>query len=169
MLLLLLQTSRLQNYDAIHGRPRAVPSPTSTCSTWCYAQSCCVSRRQGTSWWCSNWILLLYWNHRVTSSSGVRSTIFTTHCSVTMIQKIPIAFHCMQPLSLDTTSSQRGRSSKSTLQISVCTIKTGWAVQLNGDATFGFCRTDIDVIALCCCSFGGSNNLICFSYIQHRA
>ena len=34
------------------------------------------------------------------------------------------------------------------------TIKTGWAVQLNGDATFGFCDADIDMMALDFCSFG---------------
>ncbi len=41
-------------------------------------------------------------------------------------------------------------------------------VQLNGDATFGFCRADIDMIALCFCPSGGSNNPVCFSYIQHQ-
>ena len=48
-------------------------------------------------------------------------------------------------------------------------IKTGWAVQLNGDATFGFCYAYIDMIALGFCSFGGSNNPVCFSYIQHQS
>ena len=47
-------------------------------------------------------------------------------------------------------------------------IETGWVVQLNGDATFGFCRTDIDMIALGFCSFGDSNNPVCFSYIPHQ-
>ena len=42
-------------------------------------------------------------------------------------------------------------------------------VQLNGDATFGFCRADIDMIALGFCSFSGSNNPVCFSYIPHQS
>ena len=42
-------------------------------------------------------------------------------------------------------------------------------MQLNWDATFGFCRADIDMIALGFCSFGGTNNLVCFSYIQHQS
>ena len=46
-------------------------------------------------------------------------------------------------------------------------IETGWVVQLNEDATFGFCRADIDMIALGFCSFCGSNNSVCFSYILH--
>jgi hypothetical protein len=50
----------------------------------------------------------------------------------------------------------------------VCAIETGWIVQLNGDVTFGFCRANIDMITLGFCSFGGSNNLVCFSYIQHQ-
>ncbi len=41
-------------------------------------------------------------------------------------------------------------------------------MQLNWDATFGFCRADIDMIALSFCSFGGSNNPVCFSYIPHQ-
>ncbi len=47
-------------------------------------------------------------------------------------------------------------------------IKTGWVVQLNGDATFGFCHADIDMVALGFCSFGGSTNPVCFSYIPHQ-
>ena len=47
-------------------------------------------------------------------------------------------------------------------------IETGWVVQLNGNATFGFCRADINMIALSFCSFGGSNNPVCFSYIPHQ-
>ena len=39
--------------------------------------------------------------------------------------------------------------------------ETGWTNQLNGDATFGFCRADIDMIALGSCSFGGANNHVC--------
>ncbi len=38
------------------------------------------------------------------------------------------------------------RSSK--LLNAVWAIETGWVVQLNGDETFGFCSTDIDMIAL---------------------
>jgi hypothetical protein len=48
-------------------------------------------------------------------------------------------------------------------------VETGWIVQLNGDATFGFCRADIDMIALGFCSFGGANNPVCFSYIPHQS
>jgi hypothetical protein len=48
-------------------------------------------------------------------------------------------------------------------------IKTGWVVQLNGNATFGFCRADIDMIALGFCSFGGANNPVCFSYIPRQS
>ncbi len=44
----------------------------------------------------------------------------------------------------------------------VRTIKPDWAVQLNGDATFGFYRADIDMIALGFCPFGRSNNPACF-------
>ena len=51
----------------------------------------------------------------------------------------------------------------------VCAIETGWVVQLNGDATYGFCSADIDMIALGFCSFGGANNPVCFSYIPHQA
>ena len=47
-------------------------------------------------------------------------------------------------------------------------IETGWVMQLNGDATFGFCCANIDIIALGFCSFGVSNNPVCFSYIQHQ-
>jgi hypothetical protein len=48
-------------------------------------------------------------------------------------------------------------------------IETGWVVQLNGDATFGFCRADVDMIALGFCSFGGANNPVCFSYIPRQS
>ncbi len=41
-------------------------------------------------------------------------------------------------------------------------IETGWVVQLNGDATFGFCRANIDMIVLSFC-FGGAKNPVCFS------
>ena len=45
---------------------------------------------------------------------------------------------------------------------------TGWVVQLNGDAIFGFCLANIDMIALDFCSYGGSNDPLCFSYILHQ-
>ena len=48
-------------------------------------------------------------------------------------------------------------------------IETGWVVQLNGDATFGFCSADIHMIALGFCSFGCANNPICFSYIPRQS
>ncbi len=47
-------------------------------------------------------------------------------------------------------------------------IETGWVVQLNGDAQFSFCSADIDMIALGFCSFGGSNNSVCYSYIPNK-
>ncbi len=45
-------------------------------------------------------------------------------------------------------------------------IETGWVMQLNWDATFGFCHADIDMIALALSSFCGANNPICFSIDQ---
>ncbi len=48
-------------------------------------------------------------------------------------------------------------------------IETRWVVQLNGDETFGFCRADIDMIALYFCSFGGANNPVCFSCIPRQS
>ena len=121
----------------------------------------------------------LFRNLSVTSSSGARSMIFTRQFSDTMIRIHPIAFPSIQPLSLDSTSSRRGSSSKISNQLCkylvptqcVRAIETGWiqVVQLNGDATFGFCRADIDMIALGFCSFGGSNNPVCFSYIPHQS
>jgi hypothetical protein len=48
-------------------------------------------------------------------------------------------------------------------------IETGCVVQLNGDATFGFCRADIHMIALGFCSFGGANNPVFFSYIPRQS
>jgi hypothetical protein len=46
-------------------------------------------------------------------------------------------------------------------------IETVWVVQLNGDATFGFCSANM--IALGFCSFGGANNPGCFSFIQRQS
>ncbi len=51
----------------------------------------------------------------------------------------------------------------------VWAIEKGWVVQLNRDATFGFCCADIDLIALGFCSFGSANNPVCFSYIQRQS
>jgi hypothetical protein len=48
-------------------------------------------------------------------------------------------------------------------------IETRWAVQLNWDATFGFCSANIDMNALDFCSFGGANNPVCFSYIPRQS
>ncbi len=50
------------------------------------------------------------------------------------------------------------------------TIECGWGIQLNGDATFGLCRTSIDMIALgfTSNSMGAVNNPWCISYIPHK-
>ncbi len=47
-------------------------------------------------------------------------------------------------------------------------LETGWVVQLNGDATFGFCCSAVDMIGLCFCSMGGANHSACWSYIPHQ-
>ena len=44
---------------------------------------------------------------------------------------------------------------------------TGWATQLNGDATFNFCRVDVDMIGLGVNSIGGHNNPLVWSIIPH--
>ena len=44
---------------------------------------------------------------------------------------------------------------------------TGWATQLNGDATFKFCRVDVDMIGLGVNSIGGHNNPLVWSIIPH--
>ncbi len=47
-------------------------------------------------------------------------------------------------------------------------LKAGWVVQLNGDATFAFCRAVVDMIGLCFCSMGCANNSACWSFIPHQ-
>ncbi len=47
-------------------------------------------------------------------------------------------------------------------------LKTGWTVQLNGDATFGFYRAAVDMIGLGFCSMGGANHPACWSMILHQ-
>jgi len=54
------------------------------------------------------------------------------------------------------------------LMNAISALETGWVVQLNGDATFGFCRSAVDMIGLCFCSVGGANHPACWSYIQHQ-
>jgi hypothetical protein len=53
----------------------------------------------------------------------------------------------------------------------VYTIETGWGTQLKGNcnATVGFCRANVDMIALGFNSIGSVNNPVCWSFIQHRA
>jgi hypothetical protein len=46
-------------------------------------------------------------------------------------------------------------------------LETGWVVQLNGDATFGFCCAAVDMIGLGFCSMG-ANHHACWSYIPHQ-
>ena len=48
------------------------------------------------------------------------------------------------------------------------TLECGWVVQLNGDGTFGFCCTDVDMLGLGFCSMGGANHPACWSYIPHQ-
>ncbi len=47
-------------------------------------------------------------------------------------------------------------------------LETSWVVQLNGDATFGFCRAAVDMIGLSFFSMGGANHPACWSYIPHQ-
>ena len=47
-------------------------------------------------------------------------------------------------------------------------LECGWVVQLNGDATFGFCRAAVDMIGLGFCSMGGANHPAVWSYIPHQ-
>ena len=47
-------------------------------------------------------------------------------------------------------------------------LETGWTVQLNGDATFGFCRAAVDMIGLGFCAMGGANHPACWSLIPHQ-
>ena len=47
----------------------------------------------------------------------------------------------------------------------ISALETGWTVQLNGDATFGFCRAAVDMNGLGFCSMGGANHPACWSFI----
>jgi hypothetical protein len=47
-------------------------------------------------------------------------------------------------------------------------LETGWVVQLNEDATFGFCSAAVDMIGLGFCSMGGANHPACWSLIPHQ-
>ncbi len=46
-------------------------------------------------------------------------------------------------------------------------IATGWVFQLNGDATFSFCKSAVDMIGLGVNSLGKHNHPLCWSIIQH--
>ncbi len=48
-------------------------------------------------------------------------------------------------------------------------IKTGWGNRMNGDATFGFCRSNVDMICLGFTSMGSVNDPACWSFIPHQA
>ncbi len=54
------------------------------------------------------------------------------------------------------------------LKNAIRALETGWVVQLNGDATFGFCRAAVDMIGLGFCSMGGANHPACWPYILHQ-
>jgi hypothetical protein len=47
-------------------------------------------------------------------------------------------------------------------------IETGWGNQMNGEATFCFCSTNVDRICLRFNSMGLVNNPACWSYIPHQ-
>ena len=47
-------------------------------------------------------------------------------------------------------------------------LECGWVVQLNGDGTFGVCRTAVDMLGLCFCSMGGANHPAVWSYIPYQ-
>jgi hypothetical protein len=47
-------------------------------------------------------------------------------------------------------------------------LETGWVLQLNGYATFGYCRAAMDMIGLCFCSMGCANHPVCWSFIPHQ-
>jgi hypothetical protein len=51
----------------------------------------------------------------------------------------------------------------------VRSIETGRGTQLNGNATFRFCRANVDMIALGFNSMGSVNNPVCWSFIPHQA
>ena len=48
-------------------------------------------------------------------------------------------------------------------------INSGWAFQLNADATFNFCRRKVDMIGFGVNSIGGHNHPLCWSLIPDRA
>ena len=48
-------------------------------------------------------------------------------------------------------------------------IETGWGNQMNGDASFGFCRVNVDMICLGFNSMGCVNNPACWSIIPHQS
>ena len=48
-------------------------------------------------------------------------------------------------------------------------IATGWIFQLNGDATFSFCKSAINVIGFGVNSLGKHTNPLCWSIIQHQS
>jgi hypothetical protein len=47
-------------------------------------------------------------------------------------------------------------------------IASGWVFQLNGDATFSFCRVAVDMIGLGGNSVGNQNHPLCWSIIPHN-
>jgi hypothetical protein len=47
-------------------------------------------------------------------------------------------------------------------------IATGWIFQLNADATFGFCRSAVDMIGFGVNSVGSHNHPLCWSIIPHQ-
>jgi hypothetical protein len=47
-------------------------------------------------------------------------------------------------------------------------IASGWVFQLNGDATFSFCRVAVDMIGLGVNSVGNHNHPVCWSIIPHN-
>jgi hypothetical protein len=48
-------------------------------------------------------------------------------------------------------------------------METGWGNQMNGNATFGFCCANVDMICLRFNSMGCVNNPACWSFIPHQA
>ncbi len=50
----------------------------------------------------------------------------------------------------------------------ISALETGWVVQLNGNASFGFCRAAVNMIGLSFCSMGDANHPACWSYIPHQ-
>ena len=48
-------------------------------------------------------------------------------------------------------------------------IATGWIFQLNGDATFSFCKSAVNMIGFGVNSLGKHNNPLCWSIIPHQS